>query len=389
MKVLYIVTAYPRHEGDVITPWLVETVRRLREKEVEIVVFSSSYKGLTSHTIYGTRVVRFRYFFKKWENLTHEETAPDRISRSLFYKFLVPFYLLFGTLKVISLCRKESFDVIHVHWPVPHTIFGYAGKKVCGARLILSFYGVELRWIRNRLPWLRSLVKWSLHKADLVTCISTHTRKEVLDISTRPVMIIPFGAGLEIEEGYSVPALPSQILFVGRLVERKGVVFLIEAFKTLLAEIDCRLYILGDGPEKPILEGKVKALGLEDKVIFTGVTSEKQLRERYRNCSLLVLPAITDSKGDTEGLGVVLIESLSYKRPVVASRVGGIADIVEDEKTGLLVPEKDSRALSQALHRLLSDPILSQRLAEEGYRHVREKFAWDKIIDQIMQAYRG
>jgi glycosyltransferase involved in cell wall biosynthesis len=389
MKVLHIVSAYPRFEGDVITPWLVETVKRLKEQGVEITIFAPSYKGLSNQMIFGIPVVRFRYFFKRWENLTHEETAPDRVSRSFFYKLLVPFYVISGTLKIVFLCRRERFDVIQVHWPVPHTIFGYTGKIVSKARLILSFYGVELRWVKKKMPILRSFLKWSLNRADLVTCISTHTKDEILELTSKPACIIPFGAGLEITAKEASPASPPEILFVGRLVERKGVKYLIDAFRLLAQDIDCCLYIVGDGPEKPNLETQVQKMGLQNKVVLTGQIPEKDLQKRYQSCSVFVLPAITDSKGDTEGLGVVLIEALTYKRPVVASRVGGIVDIVEDGRTGLLVPEKDSQALGHALRKLLSDQKLAQRLAEQGYKYVKEKFAWDKIIGQVLEAYRS
>src|SRR4030067_997644 len=312
MKVLHIVSAYPRFEGDVITPWLVETVKRLKEQGVDITIFSPSYKGLGNQIIYGIPVIRFRYFFKRWENLTHEETAPDRVSRSLFYKLLVPFYVMSGTLRIVFLCRRERFDLIHVHWPVPHAIFGYAGKIVSQARLILSFYGVELRWVKKKMPIVRSFLKWSLTRADLITCISSHTKNEVLELTSKPACIIPFGAGLEITAKEASPAHPPEILFVGRLVERKGVKYLIDAFRLLTQEIDCCLYVVGDGPQKPILEKQVQNLGFQNKVILTGQISEKDLQKRYQSCSVFVLPAIIDSKGDTEGLGVVLIEALNY-----------------------------------------------------------------------------
>jgi len=101
------------------------------------------------------------------------------------------------------------------------------------------------------------------------------------------------------------------------------------------------------------------------------------------------LPAITDEKGDTEGLGVVLIEALTYKKPVIASNVGGITDIVIDGKTGLLVSEKNSEELAMALKRILLDANLAKRLGEEGYTHVKEKFGWDRIIRQLKKTYEG
>ena len=390
MKVLYIVSAYQRHEGDVITPWLVETIRRLKNKEVQVSVLAPSYKGLRSHTVDGVQVERFRYFFRKWENLTHEETAPDRVGRSWFYKILIPFYVVSGMYKAMRICREQRFDVIHVHWPVPHALLGWVGKKFSGSRLVLTFYGVELRWVKNKLPFLRRFISWAIKRADLVTSISSHTQQEIRNYSHKPATIIPFGAGFDVGPvGESAEAQPPEILFVGRLVERKGVKYLVDAFLQLSREMNVKLYIVGEGPEKQALDEQIQRLRIQDKAILTGSIPESELRLRYRKCSVFVLPAIVDSKGDTEGLGVVLIEALLYGKPVIASCIGGIVDIVKDGKTGILVPEKDSRQLAQALKNLLTDPLLRRRLAEDGRQFVQQHFSWDRIIAQLKSAYAG
>jgi glycosyltransferase involved in cell wall biosynthesis len=111
------------------------------------------------------------------------------------------------------------------------------------------------------------------------------------------------------------------------------------------------------------------------------------LNKYYSACDCFVLPAVVDSEGNTEGLGVVLIEALSFRKPVVASALGGIVDVINHEKTGLLVPEKDSPALAAAITRVLTDEELARRLGEEGFRFVREYFNWDRIISRWIELY--
>jgi len=389
MKVLYIVTAFPRYEGDVITPWMVETIKRLKREGVEVTVFSPSYKGLKSHQIYGIPVKRFRYFFSKWENLTHEETAPDRVAKGFLPKLLVFFYLLFGSFSIIKLCLKEKFDVIHVHWVVPHFWFGFLARLVSKAPIVSTFYGVELRWVKTKVSIFKPFLKRSIKSSNKIIAISRHTYKEMVDLFKRDAEIIPYGVSLS-EKDLAVEkslAKPSSILFVGRLVERKGVQYLIEAFGRIVKDTQAQLVIVGQGPEKEKLQRLAKEKNLNDKIIFAGFVDDKSLKSYYQNCSVFVLPAITDEKGDTEGLGVVLIEALSYKKPVIASKVGGITDIVIDGKTGLLVPEKNSEELATALKKILSDTNLATRLGEEGYIHVKEKFGWDRIIKQLKNVY--
>jgi glycosyltransferase involved in cell wall biosynthesis len=122
-------------------------------------------------------------------------------------------------------------------------------------------------------------------------------------------------------------------------------------------------------------------------VAFAGFVSNAELSSLFRSCSIYVHPAIYDSKGDTEGQGVVLVEALSNRRPVVASAVGGIVDVIKDGQTGILVPEKNPDAIAKAVLRLIEDPDYARQLGEQGYAHVRNYFDWDRIMDQYETIY--
>jgi glycosyltransferase involved in cell wall biosynthesis len=111
------------------------------------------------------------------------------------------------------------------------------------------------------------------------------------------------------------------------------------------------------------------------------------LRQAYAAADVLVLPSVLDSRNDTEGLGVVLLEAMSYGVPVIASRIGGIPDIVGDGATGLLVPPGDAGALAAALERLAVDPSLRARLGSAGREHVRAQFSWDRIVARWEECY--
>jgi len=148
------------------------------------------------------------------------------------------------------------------------------------------------------------------------------------------------------------------------------------------------LDIVGAGPEEENLRNLVQQMGLADRVNLAGRVSNVELKEYYASCDCFVLPAIIDSRGDTEGLGVVLIEALSYRKPVVASALGGIVDIIHHEKTGLAVPEKDPKALAGAISLFLTDQNLSRPLAEAGYKFVQRYFDWNRITDKWLSLYQ-
>lgn len=391
MKVLYIVTAYNRHAGDGITPWLVETIHRLGSAGVEVEVLAPSYRGLGSGVVDGVMVHRFRYAPSWLEDLTHDQTAPDRVRERPWYLALLPGYALAGCLAGRRVARAGGFDVIHVHWPLPQALLGWAARGATGAPLVCSFYGVELTFARtSRVPLLEWFVRRAIRTADAVTAISSYTIGLVRSVCDRPVEKIPFGATIPVPS--EIPPLPPpepfRALFVGRLVERKGVRYLLDAIARARAlGVDVELDVVGEGPSRAALEAHARSLALGAAVRFHGFIGDAELVQRYIDCHVFVLPAVVDAKGDVEGLGVVIIEALAYGRGVIASDAGGITDIVEHDRTGLLVPPGDAAALSEAIVTLARDPERTARLGRTGRVHVQEHFSWGAVIGRLTSLY--
>ena len=390
MRILHVVTAFPRSTDDVIVPWLVELLKRLRAAGHDAQVFTSAYKGGGNTAFAGIPVHRFRYFPGRWEDLTHEEATPDRLRRSLWYRLLPAFYVVCGLWAAWRLGRRQRYDVVHVHWPVPHALFGWAVQRACGARMVTSWYGAELRWVKGSLPWLRPFVRWALAASDQVVAISSHTARAIAEFSNIPPRVIPYTIGFAEAKSDAAGGASRDgfgVLFVGRLVERKGVRYLIDAVQRMAPERRARLVIIGDGPERKRLEDQVRRAGLEGRVEVRGRVSDRELRQAYADSNVFVLPAIVDTRGDTEGLGVVLLEAMVYRIPVVASDLGGITDIVTHGETGLLVPPADAAALGAALERLAADPALAQRLGDAGHQMLGGRFSWPAIVAQWEACY--
>lgn len=393
MKVLSLVTAYPRDPSDVITPWLVETIHRLGERGISVEVLAPAYRGLGSQVVEGVRVHRFRYAPAPWETLTHDQTAPDRIRERPLFLGLVPSYVAAGSLAAARLARSGGFSLLHAFWPLPHGLLGLAAKRASGVPLVSTFFGVELTWMEADLPFLAPVLRRIVRGSDAVTVISSYTggRLRRLVPGVEPV-VIPFGATVEPRAAASsperAPGAPLELLFVGRLVERKGVRVLLEALARLEPEPPVRLRVVGDGPERPALEALAERLGVADRVEFAGFVPREALEEGFARCDAFVLPAVVDAKGDTEGLGVVLLEAMSYARPVVASAAGGIVDIVRDGRNGLLVPPGDAAALAEAVRTLRDHPERARELGARGRRDAAEGFSWPTIVDRLEAVYR-
>ncbi len=379
IRVCHVVTSFPRYVGDPEVPWLVEALNRLQKAGMGITVFAPSFKGLTDHMVDNIPVKRFRYFYSPFERLTHDEGAPNKI-RTPFYKILALFYLIFGSISIFRFCHVEHFNAIHVHWPFPQGLLGLIAARACRAKLILHFYTAELSLAR-RCWFSRLFLRFLIKKADLVIAISTYAREQIRQISGREVIVIPYGPTLQRKEFNSKPHPVPPLLSVGRLIKRKGLEYLIEAVEILIKK-NRRLIltIVGDGDQREHLHRLVVSKKLEGVVKMTGKVSHEELQKYYEDCDLFLFPSIVDDAGDTEGLGVVLLEAMSYGKPVIASRVGGIVDIVQDHVTGLLVKEKDPVGLSAAIERLLDNPTLVEQIRQNGFDLLKKKFNWDNII---------
>ena len=386
MKVLVIVTAFPRSERDVISPWLWITLRELSRHGVDIEVLSAAFKGLGDTEMWGLKVRRWRYGPPFLEILSYDVAIPEQLKRNPLYYAVVPLFLSGGFLKALSLAKSQSYDLLHVNWPIPLSLlslpFGDTPK-------IMTFHHSGLTLAEN-FPFLRKIYRGILEGADAVTVNSGFTRRKLLRIfpGLRRVETIPWPPGWETESLPEVEPEEKRILFVGRLVEVKGVEYLLRAHKLLRKKFpDVKLAVVGDGPLRPRLEKLTDELGLRDSVVFTGWKTGEDIVSEYLRASLVVVPSIVDEKGLTESLGVVAIEAMAFGRPVVASDVGGLPDVVTPD-AGILVPQKDPEALASAIEKILSDRKLARELSEGARRRFREHFSKEAVAARYHKLYQ-
>jgi glycosyltransferase involved in cell wall biosynthesis len=380
-------STYKLSAEDKNVPFLTESVRHLVRQGHAVHVFAPSYEGLGSQVLDGVPVYRFRYFFKRWENLTHNQGAPNRI-RNPLYLLVAFFYILSGLLHALRFCWKNEFDVLHVHWPFPHAIWGYAASRLTRTPMVLTFYGAEVL-LGKKFFFVKYFLRHALKHAAAVVCISRYTAGEVAKLTTRRLELVPFGCTVRARPSLKDPQKPvKDVLFVGRLVARKGLDYLLRALP-LCDSVPVHLHVAGDGDRAAEWKALARRLGLDRQVTFHGVVSDEELERHYADADVFVLPAIVDDRGDTEGLGVVLVEALSFQTPVVASDVGGIPDVIIDKQTGLLVPEKDPAALAAAIQRLLRERELATLLARRGLRHARDFFDWGRITRRYIGIYEA
>ena len=212
-----------------------------------------------------------------------------------------------------------------------------------------------------------------IERASFVACISEFCRSQAMLFSAREhwdkLHVVHCGIEPERYEGAAGGSGP--ILFVGRLAAVKGVPVLLRAMRRVRAAFpDVRLLLIGDGPERPAIEAEARAApGLAGAVTFAGYQSQDDVAQALKSSCLLVLPSFA------EGVPVVLMEAMAAGKPVVATQVGGVGELVRDGQSGRIIPPGDEVALADAIIELLADPELRQRMGTAGRSTVKEDFA--------------
>jgi glycosyltransferase involved in cell wall biosynthesis len=236
-------------------------------------------------------------------------------------------------------------------------------------------------------PFLRKLFEWTLSRAEGVACNSSFTRsylKEHFRCDTPTYVITPtvrpekFGPSNLLEQApvlraavrakYNIPEEAVVILSVGRLVRRKGFNRVIENLPTLLAQgLDVYYLICGRGPLEDELKALASQLGVQDRVLFEGYVSDKQLASYYAACDLFSMLTFFDAEDKSiEGFGIVYLEAGYFAKPVIAARVGGVEDAVQHQVTGLLVDPNDGEEITRTLLKLCTHQPLRERLGLDG-----------------------
>jgi glycosyltransferase involved in cell wall biosynthesis len=391
-KVLALASTFPRWKSDT-EPDFVYWLENSLAKNFDITVLAPHHPGAKLHEKLGNLDVRrFRYFIPKYEKLCYQGGIRPNMKKSLLARLQLPLLLMSEFASVKMLMLRHKFQVIHAHWILPQGLVAVMAKKVFGSKVLVTVHAGDVFPLKS--GFMRALSAWTLRNADAVTVNSIATGDAVRRVADVRMRIIPMGVdlkmfsstGASVKKKYGIPG--RMILFVGRLAEKKGVSYLISAMVQIKKSLPgCRLLIVGDGPEKPLLEKQVAEHALNESVIFAGSIAKANLPAFYHSADVFVLPSIIAESGDTEGLGVVLLEAIAAGVPVVASNVGGIPDIIIDGKTGLLVEQKNPSEISEAIVSLLTHEKKAKALSKAALEHVQKNYSWEKVSGKFSELY--
>jgi glycosyltransferase involved in cell wall biosynthesis len=274
------------------------------------------------------------------------------------------------------LIRERRIDLINIHYPLASFVYFGIYRFLLGTPLVISAHGTDLMHIGESSPSHPWAIRWLLRGCSHLTAPSRHYLAGILTLfpSLRQ-RSTPIHNGVDLAEfqdeaGQDAPAAGAILCIAAHNVQ-KGIDTLLQAMVSVRSHgLDLRLVLVGDGPLRPDFEEQARRLGIDSIVEFAGFQDLPTVRRQLHQCSLFVLPS------RVEPFGIVILEAMAQGKVIVATRVGGIPEIIEHLENGYLVPPDNPRLLAEAISEVIGDPALQRRLGAAGEVTVRERFTY-------------
>lgn len=386
MKVCMITTSFPRWEGDGQGVFILELCRALVKERVQIRVIAMHSPDAAVREYFGNGIEVFRpkyWWPERLEMLRREGGGlPSTWQKHPWVLFQIFPFVMAQTATLLRLVRDTQ--LIHAHWSLSAGI-GLLGKSLHRSSLpvIVTVHGSDIFQV-TKYPLGAMFTHLILQRCDRVIAVSRALAEKVIGLGVSQQKILVISNGVDVARFKPLPLRDRQnlILYVGSLIERKGVKFLLAAMPDVVAACpDYRLLIVGEGPQYPMLKQMAESLNIADKVAFLGFQSQDQVRTLMQQAKLLVLPSTEEAQG------VVLLEALACGTPVVASKVGGIPEVVTPE-VGVLVPCADTAAISGAILSVLSNRERWLNLSYQARLRAENMYSWKALAKRTISVYK-
>jgi glycosyltransferase involved in cell wall biosynthesis len=399
LKVCILTTSFPRFKGDSAGIFIYHLSRWLVKKGVNIEVIAPHDPGCHfTEKWENIRIRRFPYFYPfQLQRLCYGSGIVKNIKNNLPAILQLPFLCASEFFYSLTVFKKTKPDIIHAHWSLPQGLIGIIAKRIFKIPCVTSIHGSDVYGLRS--AFFKALNTMVIRNSDVCTANSMATARIARKVcGNENINVLPMGVDTEyFSKTHDVASLKRKfkiegplILFVGRLIDWKGTAYLIKAIPEILQRFPtAKALMIGSGPQKDELVGLAETLALQEHVIFIDEVPQKELVAFYSMADIFVLPSIVNENGETEGLGVVLLEAMACGLPVIGCNVGGIPDIIRNDVTGLLARQKDPGDLAEKIIQMLSDKVLRNKVIQNGLDLIERKFSWEAISDRFIEVYNN
>ncbi len=381
-KILVVSSSYPKFKGDINGGFVHELSRRLIN-EFDVFVVSPWEKGLLKNEIMdGVCVYRHRQFI--WNvKLAYGIGLFENFKKSPLNYIFLPFYFLFQLFAIIKICKLEKIRIIHTHWLIPNGLIAVIYKKIFNpkVKVLCTIHGSDYYGLNNFLG--NFLKRFTLKKCAKITVVSEALKNDLLkNYSVKEVFVQPMGIDTNLfapikYNHFLKEKLNIQgpfLLFVGIIVESKGIKNLIDALTDVLFEFpNLKLVVVGEGEQKKEMIENVQKIGITDSVLFVGKLEQLELSKYYATADIFILPS------KSEGFGLVYAEALSSGVFTIASDLPAVHDIIEDYQTGFFLKNIDSKTIAKKIIEVINNKEKFLFVKNNGRNHIVDNFDWEII----------
>lgn len=387
IKVCLLTTSYPRFSDDTSGVFINNFAQALGKCCSVLVVTQNNFVSSEEEISGNVVVKRFKYFWPRRLQIIGSTDDPllVEIKKSLWAKINLPFYLFFFFLNIIL--KSHSYDLIHAHWIITGFLAAL-GKQIHKKPIILSVRGSDLN---NETYFTKLMNKFVLKKVDHIIAVSEDLKKKSINlgIEENKIDCIPNGVDLSRfgradtnleRQKLGLPVDKQIILFAGRVTEYKGISCLLEAVKDILKyRQDFILCIVGNSLERKSFEKDYHGL---ENIKFVGMKSHFEMPSWIKSCNFLTLPSFS------EGRPNVILEAMACGKPIIASKVGGIPELVFDNVNGFLIDPGNVADLTSKIDILLKDNRKQLEMGRKGYDLLlKMQLSWERNIEKTLDIY--
>jgi len=409
MRILMLTSSYPKYDGETTAPFIEEIASALALRGHVVHLVAPYHPEVRREAIERGVELHF-YKYAPHPALNVWGYAQSLLGDTEVKKATLaaaPFALagsvrglldVMGYTPFVTYHPQQRFDMVHAHWVIPNgppAAFAAWWKRF---PLVVSLHGSDIYMAEQHWP-IATSAALTLRAAYAVTACSSDLAMRGMMLGARPQAsyVIPYG--INPEEFCPQPEARAKVcaelgvaedtplvFAIGRMVYKKGFNVLLDSWPQVLAQHPNALLVLaGYGDLRAELEQQAAHLGITERLVFTGQLERSRAAEYIAAATVFALPLVSDQ--GTDGLPNTLLEAMGTGRAIVASRVAGVPDVMEDEQDGLLIPDRDAPALADAVNRLLSDPALAEQLGANARHRIETELTWEHTAERFEQVY--
>jgi len=393
-RILCVTSTLPRWSGDAIPHFVLHLAQDLQDLGWQVDILAPYASGAAHREILqGISIFRFPYFWPSHsQTLCYQSGALINIRENKSNLLKIPFFLVAEYLAIVKKLRQKHYDLIHCHWVIPQGFTGILASMPLKVPQITTIHGSDIHSLNS--TFFNQFKAFTLKHSKAVTVNSSSTRQACTDVYKNHPQLhkIPMGISLpvldqgkikNIRQKFTQNEVSPLIIFAGRLIAEKGVGDLINAINLLSDHLpDIKLLILGSGKKQEYYQGLSKRHALVEKISFVGWLDPEVLPLYLAAADIFVAPSWKEAQG------LSIIEAMAAKTAVIATSVGGIPDIVQHEKTGLLIAEKSPQQIMAAILRLTKDTTLRKKLIRQGYELVNNHYSRKQTAQKFSQLFQ-